>query len=366
MTRLFVAAGGGGDALAAAIIHGATARDEGSVVATYAWERLAVDPLPGPRGLGDFERTKPLGAHNAVITAESAPVAPAGSSLPRLAGELDGRLALLDPRDGARGMAAQLDELAKLTGCDTIEVVDVGGDILAHGDELGLRSPLADALALAVCTRLDAPCELLVAGPGLDGELGEAEVLARVPPEPALKLTAEHVAAYASVLEWHPTEATGMLAAAARGARGVVELRDEGLQVALTDRSPEVYRAEWDTAIEASRLVPLLAEASSLDEAEELTRRVVGFSELDYERLKASQFGQHADTPADLSHVHRRVTEFEAEARSRGVDYVTFRRLAEALGLSPTDADQLRAELIHARPEQYEPPLWSVRAPEAG
>ncbi|MFC5156196.1 DUF1152 domain-containing protein, partial [Streptomyces amakusaensis] len=51
MTRLIVAAGGGGDAVAAVMVDGALYGDEGpGVVLTYAWDRLTVDAVAGPRG----------------------------------------------------------------------------------------------------------------------------------------------------------------------------------------------------------------------------------------------------------------------------------------------------------------------------
>lgn len=53
----------------------------------------------------------------------------------------------------------------------SIDLLDVGGDILARGDEPTLQSPFADALTLAACCQVNAPIRLLVAGPGLDGEL---------------------------------------------------------------------------------------------------------------------------------------------------------------------------------------------------
>jgi len=45
---VFVAAGGGGDALATAMLHFAmTGGSDDAVIATYAWDRLLIDPLPG-------------------------------------------------------------------------------------------------------------------------------------------------------------------------------------------------------------------------------------------------------------------------------------------------------------------------------
>lgn len=87
--------------------------------------------------------------------------------------------------------------------------------------------PLADALILAACCELNYSVRLLVAGPGLDGELPADAVRDRLGPF-ALTLTAEHVQPVSSVLEWHPSGATAMPAATARGARGFCEVRDTG------------------------------------------------------------------------------------------------------------------------------------------
>ncbi len=55
MTRLIVAAGGGGDAVAAAMLdtalHGG---GDHAVILTFSWDRLLIDPVPGPRGADDF------------------------------------------------------------------------------------------------------------------------------------------------------------------------------------------------------------------------------------------------------------------------------------------------------------------------
>lgn len=87
---------------------------------------------------------------------------------------------LLDPHDGAVGLERQLRELVELLAVDAIDVVDVGGDIVATGHEPELRSPLGDSLTLASVQALDAEVHVLVAGPGIDGELTEVEVLRTV------------------------------------------------------------------------------------------------------------------------------------------------------------------------------------------
>jgi hypothetical protein len=54
----------------------------------------------------------------------------------------------MDPYQGAAGLIEQLGEAVELLGADQIVMVDVGGDIVARGDEPGLKGPVADILAL--------------------------------------------------------------------------------------------------------------------------------------------------------------------------------------------------------------------------
>ena len=361
MTCLYVAAGGGGDALAAAIVHRALGHAEPAIIASYAWDRLAVDPLPGPRGADDFAGLRPLGRHNHIITPTTPPLPPSGSTLPRLAGDLADTLVLLDPSHGAAGMRAQLTELVDTYRADTVTVLDVGGDAIARGDEPGLRSPLADALSLAATTGIDTPVDVMVAGPGLDGELPEADVLHVIGQHPHLRLTAADVEPFKTTLNWHPSEATALLAAAARGIRGRVEIRDAGLAVDLTDNSPEIYALPIATVVEHNRLAVALADTRSLGEAEDATRDHCGFTEIDHERAKRlrSELTRRPGRSLELDAALRR---FEREAAARRVDYVTFRRIAEALRPASIDVADLRRHLVTTRPEHYDWPLWSLTA----
>ncbi|MBA3906981.1 MAG: DUF1152 domain-containing protein, partial [Pseudonocardiales bacterium] len=55
MTALYVAAGGGGDAIAAHAIARAMHDDRAPAVASYSWDRFVLDPAPGPRRVEDFD-----------------------------------------------------------------------------------------------------------------------------------------------------------------------------------------------------------------------------------------------------------------------------------------------------------------------
>jgi hypothetical protein len=362
--RLLVAAGGGGDAIAAVILHHQLGQGElPAQVATFAWDRLLVDPVPGPRDPTWFDGLVPIGRRNYQVTQHSSVRAPGGSLLPRLAGELPARLYLLDPRTGAEGLRAQLVDLAGTLDVDRVQIVDAGGDILAAGHEPGLRSPLADALALAAVDGIGYPAEVLVAGLGLDGELTEGELLRRcgeLHGRPVGRLAAAHVAGYRSVLDWHPSEVTGLLWAAASGARGRVEVRGDGLVVEVTDRSAEVFAFEHGNVMGGNTVAQALAGSTSLAEADDAAAGICGNSELAYERRKAAQLGP-GGRDLDVEGAIAALQRYSAAAAARGVDYLTVRRIGEVLGLSIDALSKLADSLRHRQVSPYFPPLWPVR-----
>jgi hypothetical protein len=362
--RLLVAAGGGGDAIAAAILHHQLGKgDLPAHVATFAWDRLLVDPVPGPRDPSWFDGLVPIGQRNYQVTQRASVRAPGGSLLPRLAGELPVHLYLLDPRGGAAGLRAQLADLVGVLDVDRVQIIDAGGDILAAGHEPELRSPLADALALAAVHGIGYQAEVLVAGLGLDGELTEDELLRRCAElhgRPVGRLTAEHVAGYRSVLDWHPSEVTGLLWAAATGARGRVEVRGDGLVVEVTDRSTEVYAFEHATIMRGNTVAQALASSTSLAQADAAATAICGSSELAYEHRKAAQFAP-AGRDLDIEEVIAALQRYSAAAAARAIDYLTVRRIGEVLGLSIDALSELTDTLRPLQVAPYFPPLWAVR-----
>lgn len=357
---LFVAAGGGGDAITAAALGPALGLADEPLILTYAWDRLIIDPLPGPRSAADFTGLRELAPDVLEILLTTEPIPPAGSTLPRLAAELPARLLLLDPTDGAVGMARQIAAAAEHFDAEAIALVDVGGDALTTGTDEGLRSPLADLLALAACSLVELPAQLLVPAPGIDGELPEAVVLDRIEHlggDRPVVLDAEAFKAIRDVFTWHPSEASGLLAVAAEGTRGRVEVRDAGCQIHLTDATPAVF------ALDANDLTAFgpgaaLRPTTSLADARTVTTRLTGISEIDYERRKAEQLRDqvsHSPTSVDL----RRVDAYAAEAASRGADFVSVRRLAELIGIrSVGDLTQFRELLAGDRATHYCPPIY--------
>ena len=365
-TRLYVAAGGGADALASVMLHAEIAPGSRAVVATYAWDRLLIDPLPGPRPASDFTGLEQLAPPLWRLTENSAPIPPAGSSLPRMAAELDADLLLLDPYGGAVGMGAALHAAVKVYEPTAVTIVDVGGDVMARGNEPQLKSPLADLLAVAACTRLDVGVEVAVLGVGLDGELPAGYTLERIAADSGSKgprLGPDAVETIAPLLAWHPSEASGMLAAAASGVRGTVEVRDAGTHILLGDEAADSWIMAGEVVAAESELVRRLVKTSSLQEAEEQVRAVAGRSELDYERRKAAELAARRPLAENSRNgIEERYRTFLVQAAERGSDYVTIRRLAEQIG-APRGAEfeAWRKRLIAAEPHRYARPLWSVR-----
>lgn len=360
MRTLIVAAGGGGDAITGAAIGGRQATSGPPIVMTYSWDRLMVDPLPGPRSAADFTGLRQLAPHVLEVVAMTTPIGGAGSSLPRLAAELPARLLLLDPSGGAVGMARQIAATVEFFQLDDIDLIDVGGDALTNGDDPGLRSPLADQLAIAACVRTGIPTRLLIAGAGLDGELPAAVVgerLAQLDAHSRPNLDEQVIAPVRHVFGWHPSEASGLLAAAAAGRRGRVEVRDAGDHVEMTDATTAISAVD---AGRAAHVTPAahLTETASLEEAEQIVRDATGISEIAYETKKAERLGDrqaHEPTAADLP----AIDEFADDARSHGAAFVSVRRLSELLGASTLSAFATLTDLLAAdRPGRYEPSIY--------
>jgi hypothetical protein len=360
-----IAAGGGGDAITAAALGpflGLTG--ERPVVMTYAWERLIVDPLPGPRFADNFTDLWQHAPGVLEFVPTTRPILPAGSALPRLAAELPAHLLLLDPQDGAIGMSKQIATAAEHFAADQIVLVDVGGDVLTNGNDAGLRSPLADLLALASSStaHLPLPAQVIIAGPGVDGELSPELVIQRVADlggQQLTTLTPSSMHRVRSVLEWHPSEASGLLAAATNLTFGVVEIRDGGSHIRLDRRTADVFSVDLAKLLRASPARYLLA-TQSLSEAARLTARIAGISEIDYEVEKARSLRSNKSSQP----VHLSLDSIDKVAHAislRGASFVTIRRLAEIIGArNMQHISDLRRVIQLERNDRYSPPLYRV------
>jgi hypothetical protein len=204
---------------------------------------------------------------------------------------------LLDVTGGPAAVADGVEAAAAALGCDICLMVDVGGDMLAHGGEAGLASPLCDAVMLSAAALLSGrlPTVAGVYGPGCDGELTPDEVLERIAKlgragallgawglTPAV---AEQIEAAARTV---PTEASLMAVRCARGETGTATIRNGKRTVQLTPLGGLTFFFDPATAVrDVAPLARAVAGAESLEAAQELLSASGIRTELDLERSRA-------------------------------------------------------------------------------
>jgi len=259
-----------------------------AVVGGLTWERRPVDPIPGPRTLDEVEHAERL--NDAVALAGPDTSGPGGfrfceSHVARATGE---RTVLVDPNPGPRMIAAALDDAAGQLGCGRIVLLDVGGDVLAHGDEPGLASPLADAVLLASARFLRTPAVAAVFGAGCDGELTPSEVRERldeVSTSGEDVLDESQLDRIEAIAKAVPTEASAMALRCARGDRGEAPIRQGRRNVLLSELGGVVAWFDPLRAIDtAARLAAAVQDAGSLAEADAILEARGIRTELAYER----------------------------------------------------------------------------------
>ncbi|WP_051807676.1 DUF1152 domain-containing protein [Streptomyces sp. NRRL F-2664] len=339
MSDLYVAAGGGGDPLGTLIAARAlSASADPPLIATYAWERPEVSETTGPLGEHHFAGlARGVGGAPAFTPATRARP-PAGSTLPGLARDLPARLLLLDPARGLDALAERIGATAAAAG-GRIRIVDIGGDILTHGDEPGLCSPFGDALTLAACHLTGIPTTVHVAGPGLDGEIDEATLLTRLSGHRALTPGPDAAGAAAQALAWHPSEASALWAAAVHGARGTVRAVNHTL--ALGAASTRLYDLPLEEAVGHNPVARALLDERprTLGEAADLSHRLTGIHGLAPERARTARQEPPAGAAAFLD---RDVAVKALHEAAGGAAHLTFRYAARSLGLAWTDIPALR------------------------
>lgn len=266
------------------------------VLGGLAWERRPVDPVPGPRSVEEIEAAEELAPGillagpltrvrgRDVFFAESRMAEFLGA--PTVLVTLDG-----GPAKVARGLALAR---AKLDA-DLIVFIDVGGDVLASGEEPGLRSPLCDALMLAAAARLAADGHRVLGGVfgiGCDAELTPQEVLARLGSlagaggvcgtRGLTSAVADRLEAAAKLV---PTEASLQAVRAFRGAHGLATIRGGTRTLELSLDASVTFFFDVAVAVEVTgRLAGAVAGARSLEQANQALGAIGVRTELDLER----------------------------------------------------------------------------------
>jgi hypothetical protein len=298
------------------------ARGARPLLGGVSWERRPIDPEPGPRSEAEIEGARRL-APGVLLAGPATRVRASGVRFAeaRMAAWLGEETVLVDATHGPETIAAGLRAAAVELGLDLIVFLDVGGDVLAHGDEPGLGSPLCDAVLLAAAARLQeagaravvggvqeagagrvpeagAPAVLgAVFGLGCDGELTPAEVFARLDELAAagalgadpLGLDPASAARLEEAVEVVPTEASALPLRAWRGETGAVPIREGRRTVELVREAAATYLFDPAGALRStSRLAAAVRDAGDLEQANRILNGLGVRTELDYEREMAT------------------------------------------------------------------------------
>lgn len=291
-------AGGGGDVVGAlALARLSESLGTEFVLGGVAWERIVVDPYPGPRPASQIRGGRRLGDHAVLADPQTATPEGVRFSEALMAEHLTAPTVLIDVTAGARGATAGIDAACEELGCDLILCADVGGDILATGTEPGLASPLCDAVMLAASAAAVQPALLAVLGPGCDGELTPDEVLRRV-------AAAARAGAWTGTWSLTPgiadeveaaarasyTEASLQIVRCARGEAGQAEIRGGRRTVPLGPLGALAFFFEiGDSLPELAPFAPLVAHSESIESARQALADAGIRTELDYEREHAER-----------------------------------------------------------------------------
>lgn len=294
--------GGGGDVVGALAI----ARQIESLgcevtLGGVAWERLPVDPLPGPRPLEQTRGARMLG-RRAALADPGTPVETVGGarfSESQVAEFLGRATLLIDVSAGAAGAAEGIAAAAAELEADLLVCADIGGDAIAHGGDPGLASPLCDAVVLAAAAMVPALSPVVaVAGAGCDGELSPALVLERVAGLAAAGawlgargVTTEEAAEIERAAATAFTEASVQVARCARGETGPVPIRNGRRSVELGPVGAIAFYFDLARALPELPLARAVAGSASIEAGRDALNAIGVGTELDFEQRRTSAPG---------------------------------------------------------------------------
>jgi hypothetical protein len=294
--------GGGGDIVGALATAEFARLYDGAdpVLGGLSWERRPIDPEPGPRTAGEIEGAQELAPGVLIAGPETrvrgSEVLFAESHMARVLGQ---ETVLIDVSVGPATISTGLCQAIDHFGCDLAVFIDVGGDVLARGDEPGLRSPLADAIMLATAARVHRaghPVLIGIFGTGCDAELTPQEVLARVSEVAAAGglagargLTEPIAARLEEAMKAVPTEASAQAVRAFRGGFGTAAIRGGTRTLELSAIAAVTLYLDVEVTVSAAgRLAGAVDRADDIEQANDALHAIGVATELDLERDAAA------------------------------------------------------------------------------
>jgi hypothetical protein len=289
---LVVALGGGGDVATASMLALALRRiGINSRVASVAWERYIIDPLPGPIKLEEIREARSVGNYSALVNENSYALRGGRKIIfqaARASKILKEEIGVVDLSKAALGVREGIKELMNLFGTDLVLGVDVGGDILATGYEEDLWSPLADFTGLASIKDLESI--LAVHSVGGDGELSQEYVLRRISLVAekggflgARGMTPEDYEVLKNLLSSIESEASKTSLRAFEGFHGQISMRGGSRIGAINIINTITFLLDPRIVASLNPLINELAETKDIYEAKKILNNHGIFTELDLE-----------------------------------------------------------------------------------
>ena len=293
---LVIGVGGGGDvvgALAAARFLEFCGLD--FILGGLSWERLPIDPLPGPRTLAEVRHVRALHPYVWAANSQTRTTTDVYFCESKMAALRNEEVLLVDINGGVRGVVEGLELALKEFRADLLVGLDVGGDSLAQGHEPGLHSPLADSIMLASYAELEQRGHRTIwgiFGYGSDGELTVDEIEAALSKLAAAggwlgawSLTPKIAAELKEVIKTVPTEASAVPVESFYGGLGQRKIRSGQRGVKMTPLTALTFFLATGTLYERlSRPAQAVRATGSLEEANTALHSIGIRTELDFER----------------------------------------------------------------------------------
>lgn len=280
--------GGGGDVVSTISVANFIKLFDFEVVhGGVMWDRLILDPKPGPRSVEELVNAEKIAKTIAIIGENTRTVDGIKTNLAKSAKFL-GKVVGLDITKGVRRLREDLERFMQDEGIDLLVGVDAGGDAISTGYESGVRSPLADAISVALLSELDGL--VAVTGFGSDGELKMEELMLNISEIMRIggflgcsSLSREDCEEMEKLCEEVVTEASKIPILAYRGEFGLKKIR-KGRTVLITPISALVLYFRAKAVMEVNEAAKLVLNAESIESANQILNRNGIITELDYER----------------------------------------------------------------------------------
>jgi len=304
---LIIAAGGGGDSVGAVHTYLLLRRENiEPILGALVWERLSIDPCPGPIPLHCFRNIEQISDTLYRVGPDTMVERCGRSFRPQISivlESLNDRGVIYDPYRPVEEISRDIVEYMTREGIDLLVISDSGGDILASGHEENLFSPLADSYTLSIAYQVSKKgfrTILGVFGPGCDGELSREEIFTKFSILARegyflfyVSLTPRIAEVMERIVEKAHTEASKLPLRAYRGEKGRIAIRRGERQVDLDLTCAATYYVDVRGIDKVTNLPVILEKSRSILHAREILNSLGIMTELDIEE-ELSKLGERA------------------------------------------------------------------------